>query len=55
MIPIVNIAVTFDDGLTQENIEFARETLQPLYEDIEGVANVASLWDNRFCYFRKNR
>jgi multidrug efflux pump subunit AcrB len=41
MIPIVNIAVTFDDGLTPENIEFARETLQPLYEDIEGVANVA--------------
>ena len=41
MIPIVNIAVTFEDGLTAENIEFARETLQPLYEDIEGVANVA--------------
>src|SRR3954466_14680748 len=41
MIPIVNIAVTFDDGLTSENIEFAQETLQPLYEDIEGVANVA--------------
>ena len=41
MIPIANIAVTFDDGLTTENIEFAKETLQPLYEDIEGVANVA--------------
>ena len=41
MIPIVNIAVTFEDGLTAENIEFSRETLQPLYEDIEGVANVA--------------
>ena len=40
MIPIVNIAVTFNDGLTPENIEFAQETLQPLYEDIEGVANV---------------
>ncbi|WP_428910519.1 efflux RND transporter permease subunit [Niallia sp. Krafla_26] len=40
MIPIVNLAVTFQDGLTTENIEFARETLKPLYEDIEGVANV---------------
>lgn len=40
MIPIVNIAVTFSDELTKNNIEFARETLKPLYEDIEGVANV---------------
>lgn len=40
MIPIVNIAVTFPEGLTKENIEFARETLQPLYQDIEGVSSV---------------
>ena len=40
MIPIVNIAVTFSDGLTTENIEFAQETLKPLYEDIEGVSAV---------------
>ncbi len=40
MIPIVNIAITFSDGLTKDNIEFTRETLKPLYEDIEGVANV---------------
>ena len=40
MIPIVNIAITFSDGLTKDNIEFTRETLKPLYEDIEAVANV---------------
>ena len=40
MIPIVNIAVTFEDGLTTENMEFASETLQPLYQDIKGVSNV---------------
>jgi multidrug efflux pump subunit AcrB len=40
MIPIVNIAVTFDEGMTTENMEFARETLQPLYQDIKGVSHV---------------
>jgi multidrug efflux pump subunit AcrB len=40
MIPIVNIAVTFDKGMTTENMEFARETLQPLYQDIKGVSHV---------------
>lgn len=40
MIPIVNIAVTFDDGLTAENIEFARNELHALYQDIKGVSNV---------------
>jgi multidrug efflux pump subunit AcrB len=40
MIPIVNIAVTFDEGMTTENMEFARETLQPIYQDIKGVSHV---------------
>lgn len=40
MIPIVNIAVTFDDGLTAENIDFARNELRALYQDIKGVSNV---------------
>ncbi|WP_338471451.1 efflux RND transporter permease subunit [Niallia sp. XMNu-256] len=40
MIPIANIAVTFSDGLTTENIEFMQETIKPLYDDIKGVANV---------------
>ncbi|NMD72521.1 efflux RND transporter permease subunit [Bacillus sp. DNRA2] len=40
MIPISNIAVTFDDGLTQENIDFYKEKILPLYKDIDGVAQV---------------
>ena len=40
MIPIANIAVTFEDGLTAENMEFAREELEPLYQEIKGVSNV---------------
>lgn len=40
MIPIVNIAVTFEDGLTAENIDFARNELHALYQDIKGVSNV---------------
>ncbi len=40
MIPIVNIAVTFKDGLTDENMEFAREELQSRYQDIKGVSSV---------------
>ncbi|MCC3355364.1 efflux RND transporter permease subunit [Bacillus sp. REN16] len=39
MIPIVNIAVTFEDGMTAENMAFAREKLQPLFQDIKGVAS----------------
>lgn len=39
MIPIVNIAVTFKEGMTAENMAFAREKLQPLYEDIKGVSS----------------
>ncbi|MEI2401087.1 efflux RND transporter permease subunit, partial [Paenibacillus phytohabitans] len=39
MIPIVNIAVTFEDGMTAENIAFAREKLQPIYQDIKGVSS----------------
>lgn len=40
MIPIVDIAVTFEDGLTKENIDFVEENLLPLYQDIDGVAGV---------------
>lgn len=39
MIPIVNIAVTFKEGLTSENMAVAREKLLPLYEDIKGVSS----------------
>lgn len=40
MIPIVNIAVTFKDGLTDKNKEFAREELQSRYQEIKGVSSV---------------
>ena len=40
MIPIVNIAVTFEEGLTTENMDFAREELQSLYQEIKGVSSV---------------
>ena len=40
MIPIANIAVTFEEGLTTENMDFAREELQSLYREIKGVSSV---------------
>ncbi|SES17352.1 efflux RND transporter permease subunit [Psychrobacillus sp. OK032] len=40
MIPIVNLAVTFDDGLTTENMDFAKDELKSLYQEIKGVSNV---------------
>lgn len=40
MIPIVNIAVTFDEGLTEQNIEFARNELQAMYQEVKGVSKV---------------
>ena len=40
MIPIANIAVTFEDGLTTENMDFAREELLSRYQEIKGVSNV---------------
>lgn len=40
MIPIVNIAVTFEEGLTEENIEFARDELHAHFQGIKGVSEV---------------
>ncbi|MGE6488917.1 efflux RND transporter permease subunit [Paenisporosarcina sp. NPDC076898] len=40
MIPIANIAVTFEEGLTTENMDFTREELQSLYQEIKGVSSV---------------
>ncbi|NYE07317.1 HAE1 family hydrophobic/amphiphilic exporter-1 [Bacillus niacini] len=40
MIPISNIAVTFKDGLTTKNLELVKEKIEPLYKDIDGVAQV---------------
>ncbi|MBK5446149.1 MULTISPECIES: efflux RND transporter permease subunit [unclassified Peribacillus] len=40
MIPISFIAVTFKEGLTAENLDFAKKELEPLYKDIKGVSDV---------------
>ncbi|MEC0299441.1 MULTISPECIES: efflux RND transporter permease subunit [Peribacillus] len=40
MIPISFVSVTFKDGLTAENIDFAKKELEPLYKDIKGVSDV---------------
>jgi multidrug efflux pump subunit AcrB len=40
MIPISNIAVTFKDGLTTENLELVKEKIEPLYKEIDGVSQV---------------
>ncbi|RFU62003.1 efflux RND transporter permease subunit [Peribacillus glennii] len=40
MIPIANVAITFKDGVTPHNLDFANEKLAPYFEDIKGVSNV---------------
>ncbi|PLT29135.1 efflux RND transporter permease subunit [Peribacillus deserti] len=40
MIPISDISVTFKDGLTPENTDFAKKEILPFLKDIKGVANV---------------
>ena len=40
MIPIVNLAITFKDGLTTENLDLVKEEFEPLYKDIKGVSDV---------------
>ncbi|WP_313771836.1 efflux RND transporter permease subunit [Neobacillus niacini] len=40
MIPISNIAITFKDGLTNENLELVKDKIEPMYKDIDGVSQV---------------
>ncbi|KOS68770.1 multidrug transporter AcrB [Lysinibacillus contaminans] len=40
MIPIAQVSITFNDGLTRSNSEFAKKKIIPMYKDIKGVANV---------------
>lgn len=40
MIPISFVSITFKDGITPENIEFAKEKLEPVYKDVKGVSGV---------------
>ncbi|HYK74721.1 MAG TPA: efflux RND transporter permease subunit [Pseudoneobacillus sp.] len=43
MIPIADIAVTFDNGFTPENLELAKHKIVPFYKDIKGVSNVQTM------------
>lgn len=40
MIPIADVAVTFKEGLTPKNMEFAKKKIEPYFKDIKGVASV---------------
>jgi multidrug efflux pump subunit AcrB len=40
MIPIADVAVTFKDGLTPENLKFADKKIVPYFKDIKGVASI---------------
>jgi multidrug efflux pump subunit AcrB len=41
MIPIADISVTFEDGITKENITIAEEKIFPALKEIKGVGSVA--------------
>ncbi|WP_028400297.1 efflux RND transporter permease subunit [Ectobacillus panaciterrae] len=40
MIPVADVAITFDSGVTPSNLEFAKKDIIPMFEDIKGVSNV---------------
>ncbi|MCP3742356.1 efflux RND transporter permease subunit [Rossellomorea sp. BNER] len=40
MIPISFVALTFKDGVTPENINFVNKEIEPIYNDVKGVAGV---------------
>lgn len=42
MIPIADIAVTFDNGLTPENIKLANKEIIPIFKEIKGMASIQS-------------
>ncbi|WP_410512563.1 efflux RND transporter permease subunit [Paenibacillus sp. BR2-3] len=41
MIPVSQITLSFDEGLTKENLKLAEDTIIPEFQKIEGVSNVA--------------
>lgn len=41
MIPVSQVTLAFDEGLTKENLKLAEETIIPEMQKAEGVANVA--------------
>ncbi|OIK11499.1 multidrug transporter AcrB [Bacillus sp. MUM 116] len=40
MIPIADVAVTFKEGLTPDNLNFADKKIVPVFKDIKGVASI---------------
>lgn len=40
MIPIVDVTLTFDEGVTPANVDLAKKTILPMFESVKGVANV---------------
>lgn len=41
MIPVSEVTVSFDEGITEENLKLAENTIIPELQKIDGVANVA--------------
>ncbi len=41
MIPISQVTLSFDEGLTKDNLELAENTIIPEFQKIDGVSNVA--------------
>ncbi|OIU71670.1 efflux RND transporter permease subunit [Rossellomorea aquimaris] len=46
MIPIGQVSVTFDDGLTKENIDLANDEFRPLFEEQSGLSQVTFAGEN---------
>ncbi|MGL4521727.1 MAG: efflux RND transporter permease subunit, partial [Bacilli bacterium] len=42
MIPVSQLAITFDNAITSENLQLIRKTLVPALEDVEGVSRIDS-------------
>jgi multidrug efflux pump subunit AcrB len=46
MIPIGQVSVTFDDGLTKKNLDLANEEFKPLFEKQSGLSQVTFAGEN---------
>jgi multidrug efflux pump subunit AcrB len=46
MIPIGQVSVTFDDGLTKENLDLANDEFRPLFEKQTGLSQVTFAGEN---------
>ncbi|MBH9966229.1 efflux RND transporter permease subunit [[Bacillus] enclensis] len=46
MIPIGQVSVTFDDGLTKENLDLANDEFRPLFEKQSGLSQVTFAGEN---------